>query len=99
MYGLSNKKNVNEQFARQKCHHTLLSRQRKVDEWANLGLQEIDASPGLHHSMASQMRKDNVFSLPLYLSQHVYDPAVMVSEGCVQPPHSYMSSSQILCHA
>jgi hypothetical protein len=38
IYSLSNKKDVNEQFAKQECRCMLLSRQREVDQWANVGL-------------------------------------------------------------
>ena len=99
MYGLSNKKDVNEHFARQECRRTLLSRQHEVDQQADVDLQGIDGSPMLHHSMASQAQRDNVFSLPLYLFCYAHDPAIKVSDRCVWPPHTYMSSSRILCHA
>lgn len=97
MYGLSNKKRVNEHFAKQERRCTLLSRQPEVDQWPEVELRGINASPMLHHSMASQVRKDNVFSLPLYLSHHVHDPAIKVSDECVQPLHTYMFSSRISC--
>jgi hypothetical protein len=97
MYSCSNKKNVNQQFAKQERHRTLLSRQHEVDQWADVDLQGIKASPILHHYMARQGRKDNVFSLPLYLSHHVHNPAIEVSDECVQPPYTYMFSSRISC--
>ena len=42
---------------------------------------DLDPSPLLHHSMASQARKDNVFSLSRFLADHVVDPAIKVSDS------------------
>ena len=96
MYGLSNKKDVNKQFARQEQCHTLLRWQQDIDQWDNANLQEIDASPVLHHSMASQAWKDNVFSLPFFLACHVHDPTIKVSDHKVWSPCIYMSPAQFL---
>ena len=75
MYGLSNKKEVEEQFARQERRRTLLRRQHEQVQLAEVD----DASPMLHHSLATQARKDNVFSLAWFLSDHIGDPAIKVS--------------------
>jgi len=89
MYGSSNKKDVEEQFARHERRRTLLRRQQEVDEWVDVGLREIDTSPTLHHSMTSWVRKDNIFSLPLFLADRVHDPAIKVSGYCILPAHTY----------
>ena len=95
MYALSNKKDVEEQFARQERRRTLLKRQELQDALTHTDLQAIDASPMLHHSMASQARKNNVFSLPMFLCKHADDPAIDVSLLCVPLVPTYVSSSQI----
>ena len=76
MYGLSNKKGVHEQFAKQERHRTLLRRQQEQDQLAD----DVDPSPTLHHSMARQARKDNVFGLSQFLADHIDDPAIKASE-------------------
>jgi len=99
MYGWSNKKDIEEQFARHERRCTLLRRQLEVDEWVDVGLREIDTSPTLHHSMTSQVQKDNIFSLPLFLADHVRDLAIKVSGYCIPPAHTYKAPSQISCRA
>ena len=95
MYGLSNKKGVNEQFMKQEHHCTLLRRQQEQDQLANV----VDPSLTLHHSMARQARKDNVFSISWFLVDHIDDPAIKGSDSdwcvCVvhaDIPHSPISS-------
>ena len=94
-YALSNKKDVEEQFTRQEHQHTLLKQQELQDTLTHMDLQAIDALPMLHHSMASQAQKDNVFSLPTFLCKHANDPAIDVSLLCVPLAPTYISSSQI----
>ena len=95
MYALSNKKDVEEQFVRQERRCTLLKRQELQDVSTHADLQAVDASPTLHHSMAGQARKDNVFSLPLFLCKYANDPAIEVSPSCVPPTPTYMIPSRI----
>ena len=76
MYGLSNKKAVDEQFAKQERRRTLLRRQHEQDELVDID----DPSPTLHHLMARHARKDNVFSLPQFIANHSDDPAIRVSD-------------------
>jgi len=76
MYGLSNKKAVDEQLAKQERCQTLLKRQHEQGEMDDVD----DPLPMLHHSMARQARKDNVFSLSRFLADHIDDPAVKVSD-------------------
>ena len=94
MYGRSNKKDVEEQFARQERRQTLLKRQGLGDLLTDTDVQAIDVSPMLHHSMASQGRKDNVFSLPQFLSQHADDPAIEVRLSRVPLAPTYMPPSR-----
>ena len=93
MYGRSNKKDVEEQFARQEHRQTLLKRQGLHDMLTDMDVQAIYVSPMLHHSMASQGRKDNVFSLPQFLSQHADDPAIEVRPSCVPLAPMYLHAS------
>ena len=82
MYGLSNKKDVEEQFARQERRRTLLRRQHEQDQLRDIvdASDVVDSSPMLHHSMASQARRDNVLNLPRFLADHVDDPAIKASD-------------------
>ena len=93
MYTLSNKKDVQEQFARQEHQCTLL-RWQVSQELPDMDLQDLDVLPTLHHLMASQAWKDNTFSLPLFLSEHANDPAIEVSESVVHTSHSHLHASQ-----
>ena len=77
MYGLSNKNGVNEQFTKQERHRTLLRRQQEQDQLADV----VDPSLTLHHSMARQAHKDNVFSIPRFLADHIDDPAIKASDS------------------
>ena len=89
MYALSNKKDVHEQFAKQEHRRTLLRRQMS-QELPGPDLLDLDVSPALHHSMTSQARKDNTFSLPLFLFEHADDPAIEASESATHTPRSHL---------
>lgn len=89
MYALSNKKDVHEQFAKQERRRTLLRRQMS-QELPGPDLLDLDVSPALHHSMTSQARKDNTFSLPLFLFEHADDPAIEASESATRTPRSHL---------
>ena len=86
MYGLSNKKAVNEQFARQEYCCTVLRQQHKQDKMDDVN----DPFPMLHHLMARQAQKDNFFSLSWFLIDHIDDPAIKVSDSdrCVYAVHA-----------
>ncbi|KAF8427567.1 hypothetical protein L210DRAFT_3652625 [Boletus edulis BED1] len=73
-YGASNKRAVEGQFAKQERQGTHI--QRQLDQENVLEeLEEADSSPLLHHTMTNIPKRDNVFSLPKFLSEHQDDPA------------------------
>lgn len=77
-YSSSNKKEVEEQFAKQERRRTLIQRQQDFDNLTHADVGDVDPSPLLHHHMASEPRRDNIFSLPAFLVGHQNDPAVKV---------------------
>lgn len=78
-YGSSNKKAVEDQFAKLERRQTLLRRQLDLDDQTVEEMEEIDPCAQLHHAMANTRRRDNTLSLPRFLLEHQGDPALKVA--------------------
>ena len=66
-YSSSNKKAVEEQFAKQERQQTLLRHQLDLDDPVMEEIEDVDSCAALHHYMGNTRRADNTLTLPLTL--------------------------------